>query len=113
MNGRTRRRHKFPSSEAQRKRKARAEGRVTPRMPRPKRTIASWIQSTEKGIATRQALLARLESEWDGLRDSKEGNEKFWAIERCKSGIRRAGKVLATYQRRAAKEIGLPGEGPQ
>jgi hypothetical protein len=51
--------------DAQRKVRARREGRVKPRPPRPKRTIEQEVDRLRKSIATRKERLAELEPDSD------------------------------------------------
>jgi len=51
--------------DAQRKVRARADGRVKPRPPRPTRTIDDEVERLRKSVATRRARLTELEPDTD------------------------------------------------
>lgn len=88
----TAKQYKRPSREAMRKRKARAEGRVKARPPRPARTLVQEVESRKKAVTTRQAQLRNM-----------KGIETMTDSIKMQISLERAKKALATAQRRASE----------
>lgn len=92
-----------PSTDALRKRRARAEGRVKPRPRKGPPTLQARIEATQKSIVTRCARIAELDAmnttpdaDHDALRD---------ALAKAREGLRRAEATLRTYRNRLPAEV--------
>jgi hypothetical protein len=91
-----------PSKEALRKRKARAEGRITPRPKRATRTLADEVQSRRKAVETRKKTLAEAEAthakaeagDWTAIPQTGA------AVARARISLGRAEKTLQTFHTR-------------
>src|SRR4051812_6982785 len=86
------------SSEAIRKRRARAEGRVKPRPKKGPMSLEAMIIATEKSIATRLLRIAELEARG---RDAQDNESSKWRqqIRSAYGGLRITENALRSLRR--------------